>query len=185
LDSRIVAEAPTLFFDSLVNEEVQEMNEYSRIIQTQDREIAELKNTNNEMESRLEYQARERLELEGTLEDKEDVWAEKCRQLEQVRDENMKALQAEKTTNRKLWDLVYAKEKEIQRAYQRKYDGPSQQGNRPGPPQRGPSDKSAGTPRNVGLNSHRSPHDFLEARGSPQTVQERTAMKTLQGFFGL
>lgn len=125
MESRNVAEAPTLFFDRLVNEEVQEMKEYSRIIQTQDREIAELKNTNNEMESRLEYQARERLELEGTLEDKEDVWAEKCRQLEQVRDENMKALQAEKTTNRKLWDLVYAKEKEIQRAYQRKVSSTS------------------------------------------------------------
>lgn len=113
-------DTPTLFFERIVNEEVAEIKSYTEIIQNQNREIIELKNNNNEMELRLEHQTKDRIELESTIEDQEIHWNKKCEQLEHTVDSYMKSLETEKTTNKKLWDLVYAKEKEIQRAYQRR-----------------------------------------------------------------
>lgn len=109
-----------LFLDRLLDGEVQDFREFTRIIEKQNREIVELKNTNIEMEGRLEHQTRERIELECIIEDQEKLWNERCQHLTKERDEFYKSLQTEKTTNKKLWDLVYAKEKEIQRAYQRR-----------------------------------------------------------------
>jgi len=112
--------ASPLFLDRLLDGEVRDFREFTKIIEKQNREIVELKNTNNEMEDRLEYQTRERIDLEGTIEEQEKIWDERCKQLSKERDDFDKGLQAEQTTNRKLWDIVYAKEKEIQRAYQRR-----------------------------------------------------------------
>jgi len=110
----------TLLLDRLLDGEVQDFREFTKIIEKQNREIVELKNTNIEMEDRLEYQTKERIDLEETIEEQEKLWDDKCKQLSKERDDFQKSLQAEKTTNSKLWDLVYAKEKEIQRAYQRR-----------------------------------------------------------------
>lgn len=115
-----ILETSPLFLDRLLDGEVQDFREFTRIIEKQNREIVELKNTNIEMEGRLEHQTRERIELECIIEDQEKLWNERCQQLTKERDEFFKSLQTEKTTNKKLWDLVYAKEKEIQRAYQRR-----------------------------------------------------------------
>mmetsp|Transcript_8842 Transcript_8842/g.16683 ORF Transcript_8842/g.16683 Transcript_8842/m.16683 type:complete len:261 (+) Transcript_8842:194-976(+) len=183
-------ETSPLFLDRLLDGEVQDFREFTRIIEKQNREIVELKNTNIEMEGRLEHQTRERIELECIIEDQEKLWNEKCQQLSIERDEFFKSLQTEKTTNKKLWDLVYAKEKEIQRAYQRRYDGPPQYGNRRGGPghQRPPPEKGSTQSRSGSSDRsqaiHKSPHDLLEATGSHQSAQERNAVKLLEGFFG-
>lgn len=179
--------ASPLFLDRLLDGEVRDFREFTKIIEKQNREIVELKNTNNEMEDRLEYQTRERIDLEETIEEQEKIWDERCKQLSKERDDFDKALQAEQTTNRKLWDIVYAKEKEIQRQYQRRYDG-SSQANRRGPHQRGPergvNHQRSVVDRQSGFNALRSPHDLLEAKGSAQTAQERNAIHLLEGFFG-
>jgi hypothetical protein len=200
----------TLLLDRLLDGEVQDFREFTKIIEKQNREIVELKNTNIEMEDRLEYQTKERIELEETIEEQEKLWDEKCQQLSKERDDFQKSLQAEQTTNRKLWDLVYAKEKEIQRAYQRRvslkssieillfhmefadsiyfaviqYDGPSQ-GTRRGSHQRAPERGTRVTDRQTGVNALKSPHDLLEAKGSAQTAQERNAVLLFNGFFGV
>lgn len=183
-----ILENSPLFLDRLLDGEVQDLREFTRIIEKQNREIVELKNTNIEMEGRLEHQTRERIDLECIIEEQEKLWNQRCEQLTRERDEFLKSLQAEKTTNKKLWDLVYAKEKEIQRAYQRRYDGPTQ-GNRRGGYQRAPPEKGSIQPRS-GSNDRsqailKSPHDLLEATTSNQTVQERNAVKFLEGFLGL
>ncbi len=113
-------DTPTLFFERIVNEEVAEIKSYTEIIQKQNSEIIELKNNNNEMEARLEFQTKDRIELESTIENQEIHWARKCEELQETVDAFKKSLETEKTTNKKLWDLVYVKEKEIKRAYSRK-----------------------------------------------------------------
>lgn len=182
---------PTLFFERNFIGEVAEIKSYTEIIQNQNRDIIELKSNNNEMELRLQDQTKDRIDLESTIEDQEIHWNKKCDELEQTVDSYMKSLEAEKTKNKKLWHLVYAKEKEIQRAYQRRFEG-SQQANRRGPNQRNsPVDRSSTNQRGpteqratVALNRHRSPHDYLEASGSNQNIQERNALKLLEGFLG-
>jgi hypothetical protein len=187
-------DTPTLFIDRIENEEVAhaQIKTYTEIIQNQSREIIELKKNNDEMESRLEQQTQDRIELESTIEDQEIHWTKSCEGLEGTVESYKKSLEAEKNTNKKLWDLVYKKEKEIQKAYvhQRRFDGSlSQQGNRraphqrnsPGERQRGPTEQRPST----ALNRHRSPLLYVEEIVSAQNVQERAAMKLLEGFMGL
>lgn len=110
----------TLYVDRLLDAEVQDLREFTKIIEKQNREIVELKNTNIEMEHRLEHQMLERNDLESKIEDQEQLWDAKCQQLTRERDEFKKSLQNEEATNQKLWEIIFSKEKEITRAYQRK-----------------------------------------------------------------
>ncbi len=112
--------ATTPFFDKMVSEEMQDFKDFQRIVKLQHAQIAELKTTNNDMERRLEFQTRERYELETTLEEQEALWKDKCKTLEGERDDLLRCLETEKTTNAKLWDLVIQKEKAIQHAHQRR-----------------------------------------------------------------
>jgi hypothetical protein len=115
---RIHGAAPTPFFDRIVSEEVQELKEYSRIIKAQHAEINELKGSNRALEIDLEMESMKRIELESALEDQERLYRHERKELISQRDDLEELLEAEKNTNKKLWELVYQKEKEIQKAYQ-------------------------------------------------------------------
>lgn len=110
--------APTPFFDRILSEEVQELKEYSRIIKAQHAEINELKSSNRALEIDLELESMKRIELESSLEEQERLYRHERKQLISQRDDLEGLLEAEKNTNKKLWELVYQKEKEIQKAYQ-------------------------------------------------------------------
>lgn len=110
--------APTPFFDRIVSEEVQELKEYSRIIKAQHAEISELKNSNCALESDLEIETMKRIGLETALEEQERLYKGERKDLISQRDELQRLLETEKNTNKKLWELIYQKEKEIQKAYQ-------------------------------------------------------------------
>lgn len=141
------------------------------------------------MEKRLESQIEDKERMETTLEKQEALWKEKYSQLEDDRNELIKTLEAEKSTNSKLWDLVIQKDRAIQQAFSRRFD-PPHLGNRRAPSQR-PSDRTTlsnqrvMSERHTGPTSHRNPNYYLEATGSTQSVQERYAVKSLNTFFGL
>jgi hypothetical protein len=111
---------PTLFFDRLVSEEVQEFKSYARIIESQSRRLTELESLHHDLEARLEYATVQRFEMEATLERQELEWTRKFTALENECDEWKKLVQTEQTKNERLLDLVYRKDREIQRMIQRK-----------------------------------------------------------------
>ena len=69
---------PTLLFERLVSEEVQELKGYARIIESQNRRLADLERIHNDLEVRLEMQTQERMDLEATLERHERGCTDKC-----------------------------------------------------------------------------------------------------------
>jgi len=111
---------PTLFIDRLVSEEVQEFKSYARIIESQNRRLSELENLHQDLENRLESSTIRRFEMEATLERQELEWTQKFIALEKECEEWKKLVSTEKIKNERLLDLVYRKDKEIQRMIQRK-----------------------------------------------------------------
>lgn len=183
---RIHGAAPTPFFDRIVSEEVQELKEYSRIIKAQHAEINELKGSNRALEIDLEMESMKRIELESALEEQERLYRHERKELISQRDDLEELLEAEKNTNKKLWELVYQKEKEIQKAYQYRFE-PNQQGGRR-QTNRSPTDRPTSQNQQRSSNEkqpNQGPHDFLQATGSTLTPQEVNALNSLQNFFGL
>ena len=111
---------PTPLFQRLVSEEVQELKAYNRIIESQNRRLAELERVHGDLEVRLEVQSNRRLELEKTLEDRERTWAEEIHEIEQERDQQKDLVTAERSKNGRLMDQVVRKDQDIQRMLQRK-----------------------------------------------------------------
>lgn len=111
---------PTPLFQRLVSEEVQELKAYARIIETQNRRLAELERVHGDLEARLEVQSNRRMELEKTLEDRERNWAEQIEDLKKDREEWKKLVHAERTKNARLMDQVVRKDQDIHRMLQRK-----------------------------------------------------------------
>ena len=111
---------PTPLFQRLVSEEVQELKAYNRIIESQNRRLAELERVHGDLEGRLEVQSNRRLELEKTLEDRERTWAEEIHEIEQERDQQKDLVTAERSKNGRLMDQVVRKDQDIQRMLQRK-----------------------------------------------------------------
>jgi hypothetical protein len=111
---------PTPLFQRLVSEEVQELKAYARIIENQNRRLAELERVHGDLEVRLEVQSNRRMELEKTLEDRERIWAEQTRELERDRDSWKDLVNVERAKNGKLMDQVVRKDQDIHRMLQRK-----------------------------------------------------------------
>mmetsp|Transcript_4852 Transcript_4852/g.5382 ORF Transcript_4852/g.5382 Transcript_4852/m.5382 type:complete len:534 (-) Transcript_4852:1040-2641(-) len=188
-DDRSASNAPTLFYDRLVSEEVHELKEYARIIKQQDGSLADLRGRQEELEERLELKTNEKMKLEATLERQEGEWAVRCLELEKERDQWKKMVQAEQTKNERLLNFMNKKEQEIQRMIRRKYE-PNQQGNQKASNPRALTDRPIANQRQAldkcsGPISHKSPHDFLQASSSVKAAQERQAKKSLFDFFGL
>lgn len=183
---RIHGSVPTPFFDRIVSEEVQELKEYSLIIKAQHAEINELKGSNRALEIDLEMESMKRMELESALEQQERLYRHERKELISQRDDLEGLLEAEKNTNKKLWELVYQKEKEIQKAYQYRFE-PNQQGARR-QTNKSPTDRASNQNQQRSSNEkqpNQGPHDFLQATGTTLTPQEANALNSLQCFFGL
>jgi hypothetical protein len=111
---------PTPLFERLVTEEVQELKAYARIIENQNRRLAELERVHGDLESRLELESRGRVQLETTLEERERDWALKFKELEADRDRLREVVKVEETKNSRLRDQVVRKDQDIHRMLQRK-----------------------------------------------------------------
>lgn len=111
---------PTPLFERLVTEEVQELKAYARIIENQNRRLAELERVHGDLESRLELESRGSVQLETTLEERERDWALKFKDLEADRDRLREVVKFEQTKNSRLRDQVVRKDQDIHRMLQRK-----------------------------------------------------------------
>jgi hypothetical protein len=116
--SRMIQPAP--LFERLVTEEVQELKAYARIIENQNRRLAELERVHGDLEARLELGSRGRVQLEGSLEMRERQWAVKFKELEADRDHWKDVVKVEQTKNARLIDQVVRKDQDIHRMLQRK-----------------------------------------------------------------
>jgi hypothetical protein len=111
---------PTPMFERLVTEEVQELKTYVRIVENQNRRLAELEKVQSDLENRLEIESVCRQHLEATLETREREWAEKIEHVESDRDQWKHLVEVEKLKNSKLIDQVVRKDQDIHRMLQRK-----------------------------------------------------------------
>lgn len=111
---------PTPLFERLVTEEVQELKAYARIIENQNRRLADLERIHADLESRLQVESRGKMQLETTLEQREREWAARFHQLQSDRDRWKCEVDKEKEKNAKLYDQVVRKDQDIQRMLQRK-----------------------------------------------------------------
>lgn len=111
---------PTPLFERLVTEEVQELKAYVRIVENQNRRLAELERVHGDLESRLEVESRARKHLEMTLEAREREWNEKFEHLQSERDHWKRVVEVEQTKNSRLIDQVVRKDQDIHRMLQRK-----------------------------------------------------------------
>ena len=111
---------PTPLFERLVTEEVQELKAYARIIENQNRRLAELERVHGDLEARLEQECNSRMKLEATLEQHELTWTDKYNKLQKERDHWKEVVQLEQTKNSRLIEQVVRKEKDIQKMLQRK-----------------------------------------------------------------
>jgi len=188
---------PTPLFQRLVSEEVQELKAYARIIETQNRRLAELERVHGDLEARLEVQSNRRMELEKTLEDRERNWAEQIEELKKDKEEWKKLVHVERTKNARLMDQVVRKDQDIHRMLQRKYDHQQRHDaantsirNAPRTLSKSSSAQVNGetTPKNFNAetsSNHESPQVILNANGSPADVRERNVANVLLDFFGL
>ena len=110
----------TPLFERLVTEEVQELKAYVRIVENQNRRLAELERVHGDLEVRLEVESKGRQQLEATLEAREREWAEKLEHVESDREQWKRLVEAEKSKNSKLIDQVVRKDQDIHRMLQRK-----------------------------------------------------------------
>jgi hypothetical protein len=111
---------PTPLFERLVTEEVQELKAYARIIENQNRRLAELERVHGDLEARLEQESIGRVQLETTLEERERDWGIKFKELEADRDHWKGVVKVEQTKNARLIDQVVRKDQDIHRMLQRK-----------------------------------------------------------------
>lgn len=111
---------PTPLFERLVTEEVQELKAYARIIENQQRRLAELELVHGDLEGRLEVETRMRQLLEATLESREREWMTKFIDLQKDRDQWKEVVTVEQTKNARLRDQLNRKEKDIHQMLQRK-----------------------------------------------------------------
>lgn len=119
-DGSMQGSHPTPLFQRLVSEEVQELKSYARIIESQNRRLAELERVHGDLEARLELQSTGKMEIERTLEIREQQWSKQIAELEKERDHWKAVVEAERTKNSRLMDQVVRKDQDIHRMLQRK-----------------------------------------------------------------
>jgi septal ring factor EnvC (AmiA/AmiB activator) len=112
--------APTVFSNIIANEEAQELRTYARIIEQQNRKVAELERHQRLLEAEVAQRTAEGQRLEASLERREREWRAENDGLRAERDRWRDSVQAEQTKNERLLALVNRKDSEIQRMIQRK-----------------------------------------------------------------
>jgi hypothetical protein len=112
--------AATPLFERLVTEEVQEIKSYIRIIESQNRKIAEMEQVHWDLEHRLQLETQEKQQLETLLEIREREWSHRLLELRKERDEWKQAVKEEQTKNATLIEHLRRKDLDIHRMLQRK-----------------------------------------------------------------
>lgn len=190
-------------FERLVSDDVQELKSYSRIIQSQNARLAELERVNDDLERRLEIQAKQKMTLESELTAMERQWSVRYSELETERDAWKGAVEAERRRSAGLRDQISRKDRELHRMLQRKYDGGrdgragSQMGSNPPPVLSGkisPDPKSSSRhppPSSLGREGRqrrdgKSPLDLL---AEPELLEshenKKGSLGVLFDFFGM
>lgn len=185
----------TPLFERLVTEEVQELKAYARIIESQNRRLAELERVHGDLEARLEQESSAKLQLESTLEERERLWNEKFNALLKDRDHWKEVVQIEQNKNSRLIEQVVRKDQDIQKMLQRKYDQPREGGHfnhqstrtsfRPQSQERERSGTPNASSRSPSMDQHKSPYEVLAANGSAEAVRVRNVAHTLLDFFNM
>eukprot|EP00980_Cylindrotheca_fusiformis_P003185 scaffold721_cov131-Cylindrotheca_fusiformis.AAC.75 len=187
--SRTTQSTP-LFEDYLEHSE--DIKSYQRTIDSLKRRIAGLERGHGDLESRLESVSIGRMQLETTLEEREQDWALKFSKLAAERDDLEKAVKDEQRKNTRLRDQVVRKDKDIHRMLQRKYDNPRESpmshsirnvrplGNER---QTGNSQPPTDTTQR-GAQNFRTLHEILAASGS-MDYRQNNAQNLLMDFFAL
>ncbi|GMI36426.1 hypothetical protein TrRE_jg11946 [Triparma retinervis] len=199
----VINGTPTGFNDGNRNssDDVQELKSYSRIIQSQNARLAELERVNDDLERRLEIQAKQKMTLESELTAMERQWSMRYSELETERDAWKGAVEAERRRSSGLRDQISRKDRELHRMLQRKYDGGrdiragSQMGSNPPPVLSGkisPDPKLYPRQPHSSHNSHKrrdskSPLDLLaETEGGGENQEaKRGSLGGLFDFFGM
>ncbi|GAX12040.1 hypothetical protein FisN_8Lh140 [Fistulifera solaris] len=177
---------PTPLFERLVTEEVHEIKSYARILESQNRRLAQLERVHGDLEARLQLESQGRQQLEATLEAREREWAKQLEQLESDRNHWRHLVQVEETKNNRLMEEVMRKEQEIRRMLQRKYDHDGRSVRAMPGRSATPTEKvEARSSPEIGRSDLRSPHDVLKASGSAEKVRLRNMEGLLQDFFGM
>jgi hypothetical protein len=115
----LVAPSP-LLFERLVTEEAAELKTYSRIIESQNRRLADLEVSHDDLERRLEMETQKRILVQQDLDRQNLEWQQKYETLEKDRDLWKHLVNAERAKNERLLDQVMRKDREIHRMIQRK-----------------------------------------------------------------
>jgi hypothetical protein len=111
---------PAPLFERLVTEEVLELKTYVKLMENQQRRLAELQQIHKDLEGRLEVESTSRQQLEATLEIREREWTSKLRDLVKDRDHWKEVVVVEQTKNSRLREQLSRKEKDIHQMLQRK-----------------------------------------------------------------
>ena len=119
-NSNSLAAPSPLLFERLVTEESVELKTYSRIIESQNRRLADLEVSHDDLERRLEMETQKRISVQQDLDRQNLEWQQKYETLEKDLESWKKLVNAERAKNERLLDQVMRKDREIHRMIQRK-----------------------------------------------------------------
>lgn len=120
ISSNSLSAPSPLLFERLVTEEAAELKTYSRIIESQNRRLADLEVSHDDLERRLELETQKRILVQQDLDRQNLEWQQKYETLEKDRDSWKKMVNTERAKNERLLDQVMRKDREIHRMIQRK-----------------------------------------------------------------
>lgn len=192
-NSNSLAAPSPLLFERLVTEESVELKTYSRIIESQNRRLADLEVSHDDLERRLEMETQKRISVQQDLDRQNLEWQQKYETLEKDLESWKKLVNAERAKNERLLDQVMRKDREIHRMIQRKYDAKgNQHPNHQSLPHASVGITNRSSPNNQAPNgashqnkvAHKSPHELLAAKGSGEAVREHNVTSSLKDFFG-
>jgi len=98
-------------FERLVSDDVQELKSYSRIIQSQNARLSELERVNDDLERRLESQAKYKMEMEAEFSRMERLWGTRYNEISEERDAWKGAVEAERRRCKGLREQISRKDR--------------------------------------------------------------------------
>ena len=109
-----------MFSNVMDADDAQQLRTYARIIEQQNRRLAELERQHDFLESELEARTSDLARLESTMERREKEWMAENDRLRTERDKFEEAKKAEVSKNERMLELINKKDAEIRRMIQRK-----------------------------------------------------------------
>ena len=118
----------TPLYERIVSEEVRELREYVRIIETQSRRLVDLERLHVDLESRLEVEQVRSRKLERTLAQHEKKWRAMFKNLVDEKEHAEKMVREEKVKVDKLMEMVNRLQTEIHALIKNKFQQHNQHG---------------------------------------------------------